>query len=142
VGASTLLRPHGRHPHAALFAALYQRRPSEPARLDGWQVVQAFEQYLALAPTDTHRLDINAAWILARDLRVRLVTLCRCPRCATPFLRTSDSVCCPFCQPRTRAALCRRLSAPLSAPPPALNPPAPVPAVAAVAPWPDTATGS
>jgi uncharacterized Zn finger protein (UPF0148 family) len=106
--ASAVLRPYRRHLHATLFAALYQRLAGESdPRQDARRLLQAYERYRRLAPADPYGIDINTAWVIARDLRTRWVTLRRCPRCTSPYLMTADSISCPFCTPAALSGLTR-----------------------------------
>ena len=106
--AGAVLRPYRRHFHATLFAALYHRLAGEGGpRQDARRLLQAYERYRRLAPADHYGIDINTAWVIARDLRTRLVTLRRCPRCNSPYLMTADSISCPFCTPAALSGLTR-----------------------------------
>ena len=106
--AGAVLRPYRRHFHATLFAALYRRLAGDDGpRQDARRLLRAYELYRRLAPADHYGIDINTAWVIARDLRTRLVTLRRCPRCASPYLIAADSITCPFCTPAALSGLTR-----------------------------------
>gem|GEM_PF-306555 len=106
--AGAVLRPYRRHFHATLFAALYRRLAGDDSpRQDARGLLRAYELYRRLAPADHYGIDINVAWVIARDLSTRLVTLRRCPRCASPYLIAADSITCPFCTPAALSGLTR-----------------------------------
>jgi len=83
------LAPRRRHVHAALLAALYQGLTPGRAVLDPEALVDAYDAYEAFAPEDRqmHGLDINGAWLIARDLRAGALRLHPCPHCGSPYLR-------------------------------------------------------
>ena len=104
--AISLVRFPWKHLQAALYATIYRNCGAADASPSGEaaRVIEAFQLYRRLQPAGvigTYRLDINAAWVIARDLRVRRVELQSCPHCSTPYLTASDRLqpsACPFCQ--------------------------------------------
>lgn len=105
--AEPLTRKPYRHLHAAIFAALYGDFRHSSEGIDADAVVRAFELYLELAPKDRHRIDINEAWIVARDLRAGLVSTRRCHRCRIIYLvavAAKRPPACPVCTIQRRAA--------------------------------------
>jgi hypothetical protein len=72
-------------------------------------LISAYDLYRALAPPE-RPLDINDAWVIARDLRIGTARLRTCARCALHYLVASDSrlpPTWPFCACHARFA--RRL---------------------------------
>jgi hypothetical protein len=60
----------------------------------------AQDLYGRLAPPDGDLLDFNAAWVIARDLRVGASRLTDCPLCAVRYLVSDNSrapMSCPVC---------------------------------------------
>lgn len=84
-GTVALLSHHGRHRHAALFATLYfcLMTGNDSLRLEVRRVLRVYQLYRQLAPADCYGIDFNVAWVIARDLRARRVTLQHCPQCNT-----------------------------------------------------------
>ncbi len=104
--AISLARFPWKHLQAALYATIYSHGygGQDALELEADRVIAAFQTYQRLQPLsaiETDRLDINAAWVIARDLQARGVELQFCPHCSTPYLVASDRPAlstCPFCR--------------------------------------------
>jgi hypothetical protein len=98
-GATIETRVH--QVHAGVFAALYETYagPDLSRQLDIRAAIAAHDFYgVLLAPEP--RLDFNAAWVIARDLRVGTSELRSCTACELRYLVSSASrlaPTCPFC---------------------------------------------
>jgi len=87
--------------HAGVFAALYEiyAGPGLSQQLDIRAVIAAYDFYAVLLPQDP-QLDFNAAWVIARDLRVGTSELRSCSACELRYLVSAASrlaPTCPFC---------------------------------------------
>ena len=87
--------------HAGLFAAIYERYagPAMSRQLDIRAVIAAHDLYESMVPQEP-QLDFNAAWVIARDLRVGTSELRYCGTCELRYLVCSASrlaPTCPFC---------------------------------------------
>ena len=87
--------------HAGLFAALYERYagPAMSRQLDIRAVIAAHDLFESMVPQEP-QLDLNAAWVIARDLRVGTSELRYCGVCELCYLVCSTSrlaPTCPFC---------------------------------------------
>ena len=87
--------------HAGVFAALYEIYAGLDLsrQLDIRAVITAQDFYGVLLAQDP-RLDFNAAWVIARDLRVGTSELRSCGACELRYLVSSASrlaPSCPFC---------------------------------------------
>jgi hypothetical protein len=87
--------------HAGVFAALYEIYAGADLRhqLDIRAVIAAYDLYGALLAQDP-QLDFNAAWVIARDLRVGTSELRSCGACELRYLVSAASrlaPTCPFC---------------------------------------------
>jgi hypothetical protein len=83
---------------AGLFAALYERYagPAMTRQLDIRAVITAHDLYESMVPQEP-QLDFNAAWVIARDLRVGTAELRCCGACEVPYLVASASRLAPTC---------------------------------------------
>ena len=107
IGGATI-QTRAQQVHAGLFAALYERYggPATTRQLDIRAVIAAYDLYRAMAPTEAP-LDLNAAWVIARDLRVGTAELRNCNACAVRYLVASASrlaPTCPLCSLHARRA--------------------------------------
>jgi hypothetical protein len=105
IGGATI-QTRAQQIHAGLFAALYERYggPATTRQLDIRAVVAAHDLYRAMAPNEAP-MDLNAAWVIARDLRVGTAELRTCSACAVRYLVASASrlsPTCPFCSLHAR----------------------------------------
>ena len=105
IGGATI-QTRAQQVHAGLFAALYERYggPATTRQLDIRAVIAAYDLYRAMAPTEAP-LDLNAAWVIARDLRVGTAELRTCSACTVRYLVASASrlaPTCPFCSLHAR----------------------------------------
>jgi hypothetical protein len=84
--------------HAGLFAALYARYggPAMTHKLDIRALIAAYDLYLFLVPQEP-QVDFNAAWVIARDLRVGTAELRACSACEVHYLVASASRLAPTC---------------------------------------------
>jgi hypothetical protein len=107
---------------ASVFVALYRALGGTPVvrAVDVRALLEAHRLYLeqmsALATTETlgEPIDINAAWVIARDLTTGLAALRFCPQCAVHFLAADFSrsaLQCPICALKRGRAWRRRRSA-------------------------------
>jgi hypothetical protein len=88
--------------HASLFAVVYVRLGgSDVYRVPDLRATLAAQDlYGRLAPPDADLLDFNAAWVIARDLRVGASRLIDCPVCGVRYLVSDNSrtpMSCPVC---------------------------------------------
>lgn len=100
MSAASLLTSRSSRAHVALYARLYCLLSGGHLHLEPRVLLKAYDLYLSLAPPGRSRLDINAAWIIVRDLRAGLATLRPCRRCRARFLVASQDtkgMGCPFC---------------------------------------------
>lgn len=87
--------------HLSLFAAAYRRIGGNgvAARIDIDAVIGAHDLYHR-AIEGAARLDINAAWLVARDLHSGWARLVNCPSCAVAYLAWDSAgtpATCPYC---------------------------------------------
>ena len=87
--------------HLSLFAAAYCRIGGNgvAARIDIDAVIGAYDLYRR-SIAGTARLDINAAWLVARDLHSHWARLVHCPSCAVAYLAWDSAgtpPTCPYC---------------------------------------------
>jgi hypothetical protein len=100
VGGATI-QTRAQQVYAGLFAALYVRYSEldTTRQIDIQAVIAAHDLYLSLVP-QAPRLDVSAAWAIARDLRVGSAELRTCGVCEVRYLVSSASrlaPTCPFC---------------------------------------------
>jgi len=97
IGGATI-QTRARQVHAGLFAALYERYggAATTRRIDIRAVIAAHDLYRAMAPGQA-QVDFNAAWVIARDLRVGTSELRTCSTCEAPYLLASASRLAPTC---------------------------------------------
>jgi hypothetical protein len=100
IGGATI-QTRSQQVHAGLFAALYERYagPAMSRQLDIRAVIAAHDLYESMVPQEP-QLDFNAAWVIARDLRVGTSELRSCTSCELRYLVSSASrlaPSCPFC---------------------------------------------
>lgn len=105
--ASSMIRTRTEQVHASLFGVIYTGHPRDGASdraIDLQGLVHAYELYRSLTREAT--LSINAAWILARDLRAGLASIGWCATCNAAYLALSESILigCPLCPLYARAA--------------------------------------
>ena len=105
--SGSMIRTRTEQVHASLFGVIYTRHDREGAServIDLRGLVCAYELYLALTREAT--LSINAAWILARDLRAGLASIGWCTACHAPYIALTESILigCPLCPLYARAA--------------------------------------
>ncbi|KAA6184239.1 flagellar transcriptional regulator FlhC [Thiohalocapsa marina] len=93
---------------ASVFVALYRalggtevlHRVDLAALLKAHQLYQAQIEHLAAEATLGEPIDINAAWVIARDLTTGLARLHVCPHCAVHYLAgdlSRTALHCPLC---------------------------------------------
>ena len=87
--------------HLSLFAAAYRRIGGNgvAARIDIDAVIGAHDLYHR-AIEGAARLDINVAWLVARDLHSGWAQLVNCPCCAVAYLAWDSAgapATCPYC---------------------------------------------
>ena len=104
--ASSMIRTRTEQVHASLFAVIYtghHRDSASDRAIDLHRLVHAYELYRSLTREAT--LSINAAWILARDLRAGLASIGWCTTCSAAYLALSESILigCPLCPLYARA---------------------------------------
>ena len=100
IGGATI-QTRAQQVHAGFFAALYERYagPAMSRQLDIRAVIAAQDLYGSMVPQEP-QLDFNAAWVIARDLRVGTSELRSCGACELRYLVSSASrlaPSCPFC---------------------------------------------
>lgn len=100
IGGATI-QTRAQQVHAGLFATLYVRYSEldTTRQIDLPAVIAAHDLYLSLVP-QAPQLDFNAAWAVARDLRVGSAELHTCRACEVSYLVSSASrlaPTCPFC---------------------------------------------
>ena len=91
--SGSMIRTRTEQVHASLFGVIYTRHDREGASeraIDLRGLVYAYELYLALTREAT--LSINAAWILARDLRAGLASIGWCTACHAPYIALTESI--------------------------------------------------
>ena len=86
IGGATI-QTRAQQVHAGLFAALYERYagPAMSRQLDIRAVIAAHDLYGSMVPQEP-QLDFNAAWVIARDLRVGTSELRSCGACELRYL--------------------------------------------------------
>ena len=86
IGGATI-QTRAQQVHAGLFAALYERYagPAMSRQLDIRAVIAAHDLYESMVPQEP-QLDFNAAWVIARDLRVGTSELRYCGACELRYL--------------------------------------------------------
>ena len=100
IGGATI-QTRAQQVHAGLFATLYGRYagPGLHRQLAIRAVIAAYDLYRLMALPHA-LLDFNAAWVIARDLRVGTSELRHCAACELRYLVASASrlaPTCPFC---------------------------------------------
>ena len=105
--SGSMIRTRTEQVHASLFGVIYtghHRDGASDRAIDLRGLVCAYELYLALTREAT--LSINAAWILARDLRAGLASIGWCTACHAPYIALTESILigCPLCPLYARAA--------------------------------------
>ena len=91
-----------KHLHAALYAVILRRLlGNDNGSLDVGKIIQAYDLYNGLTPSIPSRdegIDMNEAWVIARDLHANCLQIKRCSVCWTPYIVLEDGTGrCPCC---------------------------------------------
>ena len=104
LATSTLsfIRSPRKHLHAALYAVILQRLSgNDNGSLDAGKIIQAFDLYnglTAATPSRDNGIDMNEAWVIARDLHANDLHIKHCAVCGAPYLVLEDGAGrCPCC---------------------------------------------
>jgi hypothetical protein len=105
-----VMSTRARQVQASLWACLYvdELGPDRERALDPLALILAHDLYLEVARGQGLRptLDLNAAWVVARDLHAGLAGLRPCARCQIAYLVCAEPrvpPTCPLCALRARA---------------------------------------
>jgi hypothetical protein len=95
--------------HASLYAVLFLERTGAGKRPYTQGLIEAYDRYgkLMRDSFEAPELDINSAWAITRDLRLRVAHLVYCPVCRIEYLVAEQSrvqPTCPLCSFYSRAA--------------------------------------
>ena len=81
------------------FAAMHVRLFPNQTRLGAEELLTTFTEYICIDPD----FDINAAYRVAQDLCVGIVTMRKCPTCRATYVSSGEhynTKKCPFCRTR------------------------------------------
>ena len=106
---ATVMATRNRQVQASLWACLYLTfgGPQVRRRLDAVALMDSYDVYLQVlrGQKEVARLDINDAWVVARDLRGGTAEILSCARCQVCYLVCSEPrlpPSCPICALRGR----------------------------------------
>ncbi len=91
---------------ASLFADCFDTFRKNREAIDAGDLIRCHSTYLSILPDALPGIDINHAWIVARDLHARIVTLQDCKSCGGRYFWGDDDVHqmgCPICSLFDRA---------------------------------------
>ncbi len=84
-GAASFISKRHLHASASLFADCFDTFRRNRNAIDAEDLIRCHTTYLSILPDALPGIDINHAWIVARDLHARIVALEDCPACGARY---------------------------------------------------------